>query len=142
MWSWQYSIATDALFLFHSLDISPQSLLCLSSCAPRQLRHSQRLTSISRHKFVALRFLSRAGYAKTSTLRITPEPESVVRALLVFCGVQSDEVELWPRAKARGCAACDGSWSAVVGAVEGRNSVGGGMNAVEMSWVEVFQDDV
>ncbi|KAG9004418.1 hypothetical protein FRB94_002362 [Tulasnella sp. JGI-2019a] len=106
---------------------------------------SQRLTSITRHKFIALRFLSRAGYAKASTIRITPEPESVTRALLVFCGVQSDEVgNMWPKAQRRGSEPYDGSWGAVVvdrsNGIEKREGEGG-MNAVELSWVEVFQDD-
>ncbi|KAG8881124.1 hypothetical protein FRB98_004531 [Tulasnella sp. 332] len=100
-------------------------------------------------RFIAVRFLSKAGYAKASGVRITPEPEHVVRALLVFCGVQSDEVDtLWPKAKRRGGKPYDGSWAAAVlgsGAIDSKGKQRQkqmGMNAAELSWVEVFQDDV
>lgn len=74
---------------------------------------------------------------------------------MVFCGVQSDEVDnLWPKAKRRGSRPYDGSWAAAVigsSAIDLKKKQAEKterkkwmvrMDAAELSWVEVFQDDV
>jgi len=112
---------------------------------------SQRIPTIARHRYIALRFLSKAGWHKSSKLRITPEPASTLRAVLVYSGVQSDEIDAWPKAKARGAVPYDGCWRVVVNGVSGQHSEeeeeeegdgdGVEMKAVELGWVEVFQDE-
>lgn len=111
------------------------------------------MPAITRHRYIALRFISKAGWHKSSKLRVSPEPASILRAVLVYSGVQSDEINAWPKAKARGAAQYDGSWRVVVnggdrsGPAEEEEEEEEdpddevGLRAVELGWVEVFQDD-
>lgn len=74
---------------------------------------------------------------------MSPEPERLVRAFLVYAGVPTEDVEAggggWPRAQERGKAI-----AAKRGGGAGRKATAiapTGYRAYELSWVEVILED-
>ncbi|KAJ1302339.1 hypothetical protein OPQ81_001154 [Rhizoctonia solani] len=53
------------------------------------------LPDISKHAFIALRFLPQAEYEKAALLDVTPEPEATTRVSMLFRGVEESQLELW-----------------------------------------------
>ncbi|CAE6411005.1 unnamed protein product [Rhizoctonia solani] len=53
------------------------------------------LPDLSKHAFIALRFLPQDEYEKAAPLNITPIPEVVTRVFMLFRGVEESQIELW-----------------------------------------------
>ncbi|CAE6465778.1 unnamed protein product [Rhizoctonia solani] len=53
------------------------------------------LPNLSKHTYIALRFLPQGEYEKAAPLNITPAPEVVTRVFMLFKGVEESQVELW-----------------------------------------------
>ncbi|KAF8676591.1 Ubiquitin-like protein [Rhizoctonia solani] len=61
------------------------------------------LPSLSRHTYVALRFLPQEEYEKAAPLNITPAPEVITRVFMLFRGVEESQVEFWSDAAGMAC---------------------------------------
>ncbi|CAE7142230.1 unnamed protein product [Rhizoctonia solani] len=53
------------------------------------------LPDLSKHAFIALRFLPQEEYEKAAPLNITPMPEVATRVFMLFRGVEESQIELW-----------------------------------------------
>ncbi|CAE7142219.1 unnamed protein product, partial [Rhizoctonia solani] len=60
------------------------------------------LPDLSKHAFIALRFLPQDEYEKAAPLNIIPIPEVVTRVFMLFRGVEGSEIELWDDAAEMG----------------------------------------
>ncbi|KAJ1302337.1 hypothetical protein OPQ81_001152 [Rhizoctonia solani] len=58
------------------------------------------LPNLSKHAYIALRFLPQDEYEKAAPLNITPAPEVMTRVFMLFMGIEENEVGLWEDALA------------------------------------------
>ncbi|KAG8901296.1 hypothetical protein FRB99_005411 [Tulasnella sp. 403] len=96
---------------------------------------SRRLPAMVRHKWIALRFLSAKSFS--SSVRILPEPEALIRAVLVYSGVPAQELHKWPVATRRFTDARPCIWKDVIC---GAQAPSDGYMAYELGWIELFLD--
>ena len=74
------------------------------------------IPALSRHSFVALRFLPQSAYERTAELSITPKPDVVTRVFMLFRGVCAEDTDTWSEA----CSRTDTvDWAKVVGVKRG-----------------------
>ncbi|CUA71002.1 hypothetical protein RSOLAG22IIIB_09289 [Rhizoctonia solani] len=73
------------------------------------------LPDMSKHAFIALRFLPQDEYEKAAPLDISPAPQVVTRVFMLFRGVEEGQIEYWTDAVAM--AQKDASvWRDIIGA--------------------------
>ncbi|CAE6417632.1 unnamed protein product, partial [Rhizoctonia solani] len=53
------------------------------------------LPDLSKHAFIALRFLTQNEYERAAPLDVSPAPQVVTRVFMLFRGVQESQIELW-----------------------------------------------
>ncbi|CAE6507122.1 unnamed protein product [Rhizoctonia solani] len=53
------------------------------------------LPDLSKHAFIALRFLPQQDYEKAAPLDVSPAPQVVTRVFMLFRGVEESQIELW-----------------------------------------------
>ncbi|CAE6458870.1 unnamed protein product [Rhizoctonia solani] len=58
------------------------------------------LPNLSKHAFIALRFLPQNEYEKVAPLSITPAPDVTTRVFMLFRGVEEGQLEQWDEAVA------------------------------------------
>ncbi|EUC55115.1 ubiquitin-like protein [Rhizoctonia solani AG-3 Rhs1AP] len=58
------------------------------------------LPNLSKHAFIALRFLSQNEYEQAAPLNITPAPDVTTRVFMLFGGVEESQLEQWDEAVA------------------------------------------
>ncbi|CAE6418884.1 unnamed protein product [Rhizoctonia solani] len=58
------------------------------------------LPDLSKHTFIALRFLPQDEYEKAAPLNITPAPEVVTRVFMLFGGIEESQIGYWDEAVA------------------------------------------
>ncbi|CAE6455774.1 unnamed protein product, partial [Rhizoctonia solani] len=58
------------------------------------------LPDMSKHAFIALRFLPQHEYEKAAPLDVSPAPQVVTRVFMLFRGVQESQIEYWTDAVA------------------------------------------
>ncbi|CAE6369882.1 unnamed protein product [Rhizoctonia solani] len=58
------------------------------------------LPNLSKHAFIALRFLPQNEYEKAAPLNITPAPDVTTRVFMLFGGVEESQLEQWGEAVA------------------------------------------
>ncbi|CAE6466521.1 unnamed protein product [Rhizoctonia solani] len=58
------------------------------------------LPDLSKHTFIALRFLPQDEYEKAAPLNITPAPEVVTRVFILFGGIEESQIGYWDEAVA------------------------------------------
>ncbi|CUA67943.1 Ubiquitin family protein [Rhizoctonia solani] len=58
------------------------------------------LPDLSKHPFIALRFLPQHEYEKAASLDISPAPQVVTRVFMLFRGVEEAQIEYWTDAVA------------------------------------------
>ncbi|EUC55112.1 ubiquitin family protein, partial [Rhizoctonia solani AG-3 Rhs1AP] len=58
------------------------------------------LPNLSKHTFIALRFLPQNEYEKAAPLNITPAPDVTTRVFMLFRGVEEGQLEQWDEAVA------------------------------------------
>ncbi|CAE6332272.1 unnamed protein product [Rhizoctonia solani] len=61
------------------------------------------LPNLSKHKYIALKFLPQGEYEKAAPLNITPAPEVMTRVFMLFRGVEESQVEFWSDAVEMAC---------------------------------------
>ncbi|QRV96135.1 ubiquitin family protein [Ceratobasidium sp. AG-Ba] len=57
------------------------------------------LPDLQRHDHIAIRFLPQDQYEAAAPLKLTPQPDVVTRAFMLFRGVQSDSIDAWVNAR-------------------------------------------
>ncbi|CUA71003.1 hypothetical protein RSOLAG22IIIB_09290 [Rhizoctonia solani] len=53
------------------------------------------LPDLSKHAFIALRFLSQKEYEKSAPMNVSPAPDVVTRVFMLFRGVDESQIGLW-----------------------------------------------
>ncbi|CAE6412651.1 unnamed protein product [Rhizoctonia solani] len=56
------------------------------------------LPNLSKHTFIALRFLPQGEYETAAPLTITPAPELTTRVFMLFMGIEQSQIALWDEA--------------------------------------------
>ncbi|KAI0787401.1 ubiquitin-domain-containing protein [Fomes fomentarius] len=59
------------------------------------------LPALSKHPFVALRFLPQSVYERAAELEVFPAPDVITRIFMLFRGVAAEEVKEWEEARER-----------------------------------------
>jgi hypothetical protein len=72
------------------------------------------LPELSRHEFVALRFLPQIQYEAAAPLSLSPQPDVTTRVFMLFGGIQPGDIGKWSSAQAMADLA-PSIWRAVVG---------------------------
>ncbi|KIO30998.1 hypothetical protein M407DRAFT_241932 [Tulasnella calospora MUT 4182] len=97
--------------------------------------------SIARNRYVALRLIPAEHYRQLCSLRVAPEPDALIRILLVYTGVPSTKLGDWPKAFGRGEAKDSRAWKKTLcQSVPVRNAEGG-FTALELACVQLYLDD-
>lgn len=85
------------------------------------------LPALSKHPFVALRFLPQSAYERAAELEVSPAPDIITRVFMLFRGVAAEEVKEWEEARER------------VGKVDWRSVVGICTSALDMGRFRVLE---
>ncbi|KAG8999906.1 hypothetical protein FRB90_011917 [Tulasnella sp. 427] len=96
--------------------------------------------SIARNQYVLMRLISTEDYRQMSTIRVSPEPDTLVRLLLVYAGVPSTNLGEWPGAARRGQASFSDQTEIFCKSVPMAKG-GAGFTAVELSCVQLYLDE-
>lgn len=58
------------------------------------------LPDLSKHTFIALRFLPQEEYETAAPLNVIPAPDVKTRVFMLFMGIEENQIELWGQAAA------------------------------------------
>ncbi|KAG8924703.1 hypothetical protein FRC01_011158, partial [Tulasnella sp. 417] len=97
--------------------------------------------SITRNRYVAMRLISAEHYRQLSSLRVAPEPDALMRILIVYAGVPSSNLSDWPKASGRGEARDCRAWKETLCQSVPVCHAEGGFTALELACVQLYLDD-
>jgi hypothetical protein len=72
------------------------------------------LPDLSKHRFIALRFLPQHEYEAAAPMAVTPAPDATTRVFMLFRGVEENELEFWEKAQIKAGESPD-VWQNIVG---------------------------
>ncbi|KAG8952723.1 hypothetical protein FRC00_006604 [Tulasnella sp. 408] len=97
--------------------------------------------SIARNRYVAMRLIPAEHYRQLSSLRVAPEPDALMRILLVYAGIPSTHLGDWPKAFGRGEVKDCRAWKETLCQSVPVCNAEGGFTALELACVHLYLDN-
>ncbi|KAG8982143.1 hypothetical protein FRC05_000285 [Tulasnella sp. 425] len=97
--------------------------------------------SIARNRYVAMRLIPAEDYRQLSSLRVAPEPDALMRVLLMYAGIPSTNLGDWPKAAGRAEARDHDAWRDILCHSVPVVKDEGGFTALELACVQLYLDE-